>query len=47
MLRRGKAFSTNQVDSGATAAGVLLDVALSQEHYNLVASHLIYGIGVL
>jgi hypothetical protein len=43
----GKAFYTSQLDSGATAAGVLLDVALSQEHYNLFASHIVYGIDVL
>ncbi len=43
----GKTFYTNQLDSGATAAGVLLDVALSQEHYNLFASHIVYGIDVL
>ncbi|KQM50072.1 hypothetical protein ASE69_20895 [Sphingomonas sp. Leaf208] len=42
----GKAFYTNQLNSGATAAGVLLDVALSQEHYNLFASHIVYGIDV-
>jgi hypothetical protein len=34
------------MDHGATAAGVLLDVALSQEHYNLFASHIVYGIDV-
>ncbi len=43
----GKAYYTGQLDSGATAAGVLLDVALSQEHYNLFASHIVYGIDVL
>lgn len=40
----GAKFYTDLMDRGATAAGVLLDVALSQEHYNLFASHIVYGI---
>ncbi len=43
----GRAFYTNQLNQGATAAGVLQDVALSPEHYNLFASHITYGIDVL
>lgn len=43
----GKAFYTDQLDKGATASGVLLDVALSQEHYNLFSSHIIGGVEVV
>lgn len=43
----GRAFYKDQLDHGATAAGILQDVALSQEHYNLVSSHIINGIDVI
>lgn len=40
----GRAFYKDQLDNGATAAGVLQDVALSMEHYNLFSSHIMQGI---
>lgn len=40
----GRTFYVNQLDMGATAAGVLLDVALSREHFSLISSYIIYGI---
>jgi Ca2+-binding RTX toxin-like protein len=43
----GRSFYTQQLDSGASAAGVLLDVSLSQEHYNIYYSHTAYGIDLL
>jgi Ca2+-binding RTX toxin-like protein len=43
----GRAFYKDQLDHGATAAGVLQDVALSAEHYNLFSSHITQGIDVI
>jgi Ca2+-binding RTX toxin-like protein len=40
----GRAFYKGQLDSGATAAGVLQDVALSLEHYSLFSAHIVQGI---
>lgn len=40
----GRAFYKGQLDSGATAAGVLQDVALSLEHYSLSSAHIVQGI---
>lgn len=43
----GRAFYKDQLDHGATAAGILQDVALSQEHYALFSSHIVQGIDVI
>ncbi|KQM79368.1 hypothetical protein ASE70_05730 [Sphingomonas sp. Leaf22] len=40
----GRVFYANQLERGVTAAGVLFDVALSREHYDLMANHIVYGI---
>lgn len=40
----GRAFYKDQLDHGATAAGILQDVALSAEHYSLFSSHITQGI---
>ncbi len=43
----GKEYYVGLLDHGATAAVVLLDVALSQEHYNLYSKYVIYGIDTI
>ncbi|WP_343053327.1 DUF4214 domain-containing protein [Sphingomonas yantingensis] len=43
----GRAFYTDQLDKGASAAAVLQDVALSVEHYNLFSAHILQGIDVI
>lgn len=40
----GRAFYKDQLDHGATAAGVLQDVAFSAEHYSLFSAHITQGI---
>lgn len=40
----GRAFYTGEMDKGASAAVILQDVALSAEHYNLYAAHIVQGI---
>lgn len=40
----GRAFYQSQLDRGATAAGVLQDIALSAEHYILFSAHITQGI---
>lgn len=43
----GRAFYVDQLDRGGSAAGVLQDLALSAEHYNLFAGYITYGIDVI
>lgn len=43
----GRAFYVDQLDRGGSAAGVLQDVALSAEHYNLFAGYITYGVDVI
>lgn len=42
----GRAFYKDQLDRGASAAVILQDVALSQEHYSLFSSHIVHGIDI-
>lgn len=42
----GRAYYTGLLDHGSNAAGILQEIALSQEHFNLFSSHITYGIDV-